>query len=368
LSQGDLLHVITNDNIPAGRRLFGKALLWGSLGLLALVALLQTVQSQGGHDFGFANWQPTLFAYLLFSICLCWSQVLVRGEQGKRSLFVLPAALFVVSLTVFPLLFGLIIAFSNWNLSSPTGRQFNGLDNLRQMWADPFYWNALLNMVWYCLAILPEYALAFALALMLNAQIRARKFFRVAFLLPLMLSPVAVSWMIGKSMMVIQPAGPVIRLVKVLGWDNPSFFSNPWMAKLTIMLMDAWTAIPFMMIMILAGLQAIPKELQEAAKVDGATGWRAFWEVTFPMMLPVSVTALLIRLIFKLKLADIIINVTSGGPGGATDSVTSFIFREYRDRSNVGYGTLLAMVYLVIIVIVMTVLMKVADRYMRPRT
>jgi multiple sugar transport system permease protein len=81
----------------------------------------------------------------------------------------------------------------------------------------------------------------------------------------------------------------------------------------------------------------------------------------------VSITAILIRIIFKLKLADIIINVTSGGPGGATDSVTSFIFREYRDRSNVGYGTMLAMVYLVIIIIGMTLLMKMADRWMRPK-
>ncbi|MDB3931329.1 sugar ABC transporter permease, partial [Paracoccaceae bacterium] len=73
------------------------------------------------------------------------------------------------------------------------------------------------------------------------------------------------------------------------------------------------------------------------------------------------------RIIFKLKLADIIINITSGGPGGATDSVTSFIFREYRDRSNVGYGTLLAIVYLVIIVIAMTILIKLADKWMKPR-
>jgi multiple sugar transport system permease protein len=137
------------------------------------------------------------------------------------------------------------------------------------------------------------------------------------------------------------------------------------MARLMIMLMDAWTFIPFMMIMILAGLQSIPKELQEAARVDGATGWRAFWEVTFPLMLPVSITAVLIRLIFKLKLADIVITVTSGGPGGATDTVTSFIFREYRDRSNVGYGTMLAMVYLVIIIVVMTLRMKAAERYMK---
>ena len=366
-SEGDLLHVVTNDNISAGRKAFGRAIIWGSAALMVVVAVMQTLQTAGQADFGFANWRPTLYAYVVWAVCLCWAQVLIRGEHGKRTLFVLPAALFVVSLTVFPLLFGLLIAFSSWNLSSPDGRQFNGLDNLRQMWGDPFYWNALTNMVWYTLAIVVEYAIAFGLALALNAEIRARKFFRVAFLMPLMLSPVAVSWMIGKSMLEAR-FGPISRLSRFLGWETPSFFGDPWIAKLTIMLMDAWTFIPFMMIMILAGLQAIPKELNEAAKVDGANGWRNFWEVTFPLMLPVSITAILIRVIFKLKLADIVINVTSGGPGGATDTVTSFIFREYRDRSNVGYGTLLAMVYLVIIVIAMTILMKLADRWMRPRT
>jgi len=367
MAQGDLLHVVTEDDISAGRRLLGRAIVWGSALLMLAVAAAQTTQEMGMASFGFANWQPTLFAYILWAICLCWSQVLVKGEQGKRTLFVLPAALFVVSLTVFPLLFGLLIAFSNWNLSSPTGRQFNGLDNVWQMWRDPFYWNALKNMVWYSLAILVEYAIAFGLALLLNAEIKARKFFRVAFLLPLMLSPVAVSWMIGKSMLELR-FGPVASLARWVGWDNPSFFGSPEIARTTIMLLDAWTFIPFMMIMILAGLQAIPKELHEAARVDGATGWQSFWQVTFPLMLPVSITAILIRIIFKLKLADVVINLTAGGPGGATDTVTSFIFREYRDRSNVGYGTLLAMVYLVIIIIVMTVLMKLAERLARPRT
>ncbi len=364
-TDGDLLHIVTNDNIPPGRIAFGRLIIWGSAGILVLVAVLQSLQVAGLIELGFANWRPTLYAYGLWATCLCWGQVLTRGEQGKRTLFVLPAVLFVISMVVFPLIFGLGIAFSDWNLSSPTGRKFNGFANLRQMWTDPFYWNAMTNMVWYTLAIVVEYAIAFGLALLLNADIRARKFFRVAFLMPLMLSPVAVSWMIGKSMLEIR-FGPLARLARAIGWDDPSFFGTPLVAKLTIMAMDAWTFIPFMMIMILAGLQAIPKELQEASKVDGANGWRGFWEVTFPLMLPVSITTILIRIIFKLKLADVIINVTSGGPGGATDSVTSFIFREYRDRSNVGYGTMLAMVYLVIIVIAMTLLMKVADRWMRP--
>ncbi len=366
-SQGDLLHTIETQMISGGRKRTGQFLLWGSFALLLLAFLVQAFRDAGMTDWGFDNWRPVLFAYFLWAFMLCLSRVMIYGEQGKKALFVLPAALFVISMVVFPLLFGLWIAFSDWNLSSLTGRKFNGLDNVRQMLSDPFYWNALYNMVIYTVVILVEYAIAFGLALLLNADIRARKFWRVTFLLPLMLSPVAVSWMVGKSMLEVR-FGPLARFARWLGWDSPSFFGSPEMAKFTIMAMDAWSFIPFMMIMILAGLQAMPKEVLEAAEVDGATPWQRFWGVTFPLMLPVSITAVMIRIIFKLKLADIIINVTSGGPGGATDSVTSFIFREYRDRSNVGYGTLLAIVYLIVIVIFMTVLLKLSERLVRRMT
>ena len=365
-AQGDLLHVVTSDNLSVRRVLAGKAISRGTLAVLLITATVQMLDELGHLELGLDTWRPTLYAFVAWAVGLCWSQVLLRGEQGKRALFVLPAVLFVVSMVIFPLLFGLFIAFTDWNLAAVDGRKFNGLDNLRQMWGDPFYWNALKNMVWYVLAIAVEYVIAFGLALLLNSQIRARKFFRIAFLLPLMLSPVAVSWMVGKSMLEIR-FGPLARLARWLGWESPSFFGSPEIARLTIMIMDAWTFIPFMMIMLLAGLQAIPKDVQEAAKVDGAGVWQNFWQVTFPLMIPVSFTAILIRIIFKLKLADIIINVTSGGPGGATDSVTSFIFREYRDRSNVGYGTLLAMVYLVVIVIAITVFMKLSERWVQPR-
>lgn len=342
-------------------------LLWASVVLLAGLFAVQALYDSGITSWGFENWRPVLFAYVVWAIALCASRVIIYGEQGKKALFVLPAALFVISMVVFPLFFALWISFSDWNLASLTGRKFNGLDNARQMMGDPFYWNALYNMVIYTLVIAVEYAIAFGLALLLNADIKARKFWRVTFLLPLMLSPVAVSWMVGKSMLETR-FGPLARAAKWLGWENPSFFGSPEMAKFTIMVMDAWTFIPFMMIMILAGLQAMPREVLEAAEVDGATPWQKFWEVIFPLMLPVSITAVMIRIIFKLKLADIIINVTSGGPGGATDSVTSFIFREYRDRSNVGYGTLLAIVYLVIIVIFMTIVLKISDRVVRRAT
>ena len=136
-------------------------------------------------------------------------------------------------------------------------------------------------------------------------------------------------------------------------------------SKLGIVLVLIFTGFPFVVRTVQPVLEDLDAETEEAAGVLGANRWQTFWEVTFPLMLPVSITAILIRVIFKLKLADIIINITSGGPGGATDSVTSFIYREYRDRSNVGYGTLLAMVYLVIIILFITGLIKFFNRFLQ---
>ena len=349
---------------PVSRQSGGRALVaLASLGCL-LVLLVQVLHTTGTITAGFADWRPVLYAYLLWAVAFGVGQVLVRGERGWRALFLLPAVLFTVAVVIFPTLFGIYIASLDWNLSSFEGPHFNGFGNLIGLFHDNYYWNALGNMIFYAVAVVGEYAIAFGLALLLNAEIRARKFFRVVFLLPLMLSPVAVSWMIGKSIMEYR-FGPAATLARYLGWENPAFFASPWIARFSIEAMDAWVSIPFIMIMLLAGLQAMPKEVLEAAKVDGAGGWQSFWHVTFPLMLPVSVTVLIIRIIFKLKLADIVINVTAGGPGGATDTVSSFIYRVYRDRSNVGYGTGLAMFYLLMIIALLTVLLRLSSRWTR---
>jgi multiple sugar transport system permease protein len=344
------------------RKTIGRALVGlASLGAF-LVLLIQILHVTGAIAAGFTDWRPILYAYLAWAIVFGVGQVVIRGEAGLRALFLLPAVLYTVAVVIFPTLFGFYIASLDWNLSSFEGPHFSGFNNLVGLLHDAYYWNALANMVFYALSVFGEYAIAFGLAMLLNADIRARKFFRVVFLLPLMLSPVAVSWMIGKSLMEYR-FGPAATLARYLGWDNPAFFSTPWAARLSIEVMDAWVSIPFIMILLLAGLQAMPKELQEAAKVDGATGWQSFWHVTFPLMLPVSVTVLIIRLIFKLKLADIVINVTAGGPGGATDTVSSYIYRVYRDRSNVGYGTGLAIFYLLLIIVLLTLLLRLSRRW-----
>jgi multiple sugar transport system permease protein len=350
--------------ISLRRRAAGRWLvILASLGL-AGVLLVQSLYAAGATAIGFDNWRPVLYAYLVWAVALGAAQVVIRGERGHQALFLLPAVFFTVAMVIFPTFFGFYVSFTDWNLSSFAGRQFSGFDNFRSLGQDSYFWNALGNMVYYVLAVLVQYAIAFGLALLLNADIRGRKFFRVVFLMPFMLSPVAVSWMVGKSIMEYR-FGPAAILARFLGWDNPAFFASPWAARLSIMAMDAWVSIPFVMILLLAGLQALPAELLEAAKVDGANAWQSFWKIVFPLMLPVSVTAVIIRIIFELKLADIVINVTAGGPGGATDTVSSFIYREYRDRSNVGYGTLLAQFYLVIIIVFVTALLALVSRSLR---
>jgi multiple sugar transport system permease protein len=350
--------------VPESRQRAGKLLLQVASIVMAAIVLLQILDAAGVVVIGFENWRPTLYASLAWSVALGASQVIRYGEAGHRTLFLLPALIFTILMVIFPTFFGLYIAFTDWNLSAFEGQKFNGLDNIRQLVHDAYFWNALGNMVFYVASVLVQYVIAFGLALLLNAEIKARRFFRIAFLLPFMLSPVAVSWMIGKSL-VVAPYGPAVRFAKWLGWDNPAFFASPWIAKTSIAVMDAWMWIPFMMILLLAGLQALPKEVQEAAKVDGATPWQSFWQITFPLMLPVSVTTIVLRIIFQLKLADIVINTTFGGPGGATDTVSSFIFREYRDRSNVGYGTMIAEVYLIIIIIFTMLLLRFVGPWMR---
>jgi len=352
------------DRRAVSRAATGRALVVLASLLLAALCVVQVLNNLGAISFGFADWRPVAYVYLLWAVALGTGLVLIRGERGYHALFLLPALLFTIAMVIFPTIFGLYIASTDWNLSSLTGVHYNIVGNFRSMFHDAFYWNALTNMVWYTLSVPVQYGIAFGLALLLNSDIRARKFFRVVFLLPFMLSPVAVSWMIGKSIMEYR-FGPAASLARFLGWDTPAFFASPWVARASIVAMDAWVWIPFMMVLLLAGLQALPHEVSEAAKVDGANPWQTFWKVIFPLMLPISVTAVILRVIFELKLADIVINVTAGGPGGATDTVSSFVYRVYRDRSNVGYGTMLAEFYLVLIIIFVGILLAAATRWLR---
>src|SRR5215218_9353024 len=140
---------------PSGdRRRLGRLLvLAASLGFVAIF-ILQALDATGVVTLGLSNWRPVLYGYLIWAVIFGAARVMMRGEEGEKALFVLPAVLFTIAMVIFPTLFGLAIAFTDWNLSSAEGPRFNGLANLRALFNDPFYWNALANMVFYVLAVL----------------------------------------------------------------------------------------------------------------------------------------------------------------------------------------------------------------------
>src|SRR5581483_1940416 len=174
---------VASGRIASTRRMLGQGILAVASLVLLAVLLVQILRASGTTAAGFADWRPVLYAYLLWSVALGVEQVMARGQRGLRALFLLPAVLFTVAVVIFPTLFGFYIASLDWNLSSLEGPHFNGFNNLIALFHDDYYWNALGNMVFYAVAVLGEYAIAFCLALLLNAEIRGRKLFRVVFLL-----------------------------------------------------------------------------------------------------------------------------------------------------------------------------------------
>ena len=344
-------------SVSAGRQVLGLWLARAATLTFLIVIAVQSLYSAELISFGFSNWFPVFVGFGLWALFLCLGTILRHGEGGAARSLRAARRVFHCRHGHLPNLLRSLYRFQRLELVVRKRPAFQWPREFLPEIGDDRVWNALGNMGFYVATVLVQYAIAFGLALLLNSDIKGQRLFRVAFLLPFMLSPVAVSWMIGKSMLEFR-FRPVTNFLRHLGWENPSLLTTPWLAKATLAAMDAWVWIPFMMILILAGLQALSKEIQEAAKVDGASAWAGFWEITFPLMLPVSITTIVLRIIFQLKLADIVINTTSGGPGGATDTVSSFIFREYKDRSNVGYGTMVAEAYLFVIIIFVVLLLN----------
>src|SRR5215213_2465887 len=351
-------------DVPIGvsqgwRQTVGRLLIAVVSLVLAVFLAMQLLKTFGLTSVGFDNWRPVAVVFVGWAVCLCAGIVWTRGQRGEQAVFLLPSVLITLAFVIFPTIYALFMAFQNWNLSAATGRQFTGLDNFRRLFADRAFWVAM--------QVMAQYVIAYGLAILLNQQVRGRKFFRVVFLLPFMLSPVAVSFMIGKTLLNSQ-YGPIVPALEWLGFRHISFYEDPWLARLNIMIMDAWYSIPFMMVLLLAGLQGIPGEVLESAKIDGASAWQTFRHMVFPLMLPIALTAIILRVIFELKLIDVVRVVTDGGPGGATDTVSLFIYREGIQKTNVGYASAMSQLYLLIIIVSVTIVLWLANKWVRKVT
>jgi multiple sugar transport system permease protein len=289
------------------------------------------------------------------------------GRDPEKWLFLLPGVLVVLVLSIFPLLFSVVLTFSTWQLSRvDSGIEFSGLYNFVRMSEDGRFFNAVKNTLVFVVVSVPlQYLLGLGLALLLNQEVRARKFFRVLFFIPFMLSPVAISWVIGK-MLLNETQGPVNHALTQLGLAAVPWLSTERTALISLILVDAWHSVPFMMILLLAGLQALPHEPFEAARIDGAGAWQSFRYVTFPMLFPVTLTVLLLRSIATFKIADVILVMTGGGPGDSTESLTVYAYRVGVKNVDLGYATAMSQVLLWLVVAYVLLLLALSRRWASP--
>ncbi|MBI3976247.1 MAG: sugar ABC transporter permease [Armatimonadetes bacterium] len=194
-----------------------------------------------------------------------------------------------------------------------------------------------------------QYWLGLMLAYLASQELAGRRFFRVVFLLPMMITPVGIAYTfrilfdLGK--------GPFAPVWGALGLAEVSWVNYPWGARLAVMTGDIWQWTPFMFIVLLAALESVPTELLEAAMVDGASRWQMFWKVSWPHILPVTSTVVLIRLIEAFKIIDLPNVLTNGGPGTATESLTLHAFMAWR---TLDIGGSAAVAYILLFVVTLS--------------
>ncbi len=283
------------------------------------------------------------------------------AKGAPAGFFLNPAAIVVLLLSIFPFIFSLGMTFTNWNLLR-TGVDFRALENWRRLFADDTLRQAVANTFFITVAAtVLEYALGLMLAVLVLRIGRGQKLFRLIFLLPMMISPAAVGYVIGR-MLLSETQGPINNILVRLGLPFVPWTSNASVAPWTIVMADVWQWTSFMFILLLAGLQSLPHEPYEAARVDGANGWQIFTQITLPLLVPVTVTAVLIRSLELFKLIDLVRVITAGGPGTSTQTVTLYVYDLALTRGDMGYGSTVAYALLIMVIIYATAYLRVTRR------
>ncbi len=238
-----------------------------------------------------------------------------------------PATVLILALSIYPLLFSLWVAFVNYDFEIP-GHAFVGLQNFAQIVNDPLAWSSLGVTIALSITIVAvEFALGLALALAMVRTFRGRGIIMSILIVPLFISPVIVgqSW----ALFLQRPFGPADYLLsELLGHPvNISWVGEvPWV-YIAIVVADVWQWTPFMFVVLLAGLAAIPSHLYEAAELDGVGALQTFAYVTLPQLAPIILLAITFRLLDAVKLFDVIFMLTGGGPGTATYTTSFYLYQ-----------------------------------------
>jgi len=267
-----------------------------------------------------------------------------RGIEIKdrtwKWILLLPAVIVVVILLAAPVIWTLYAAFTDvhlYRLGVPT--KFVGLANFRKLMVSDYFWRTVRNTLLFMAGAVPtELLIGLLVSICLNNIEKGRKLFRTWFLMPMMMSPVVVSFIVGR-MLFQEDVGPINEILRALGFKGIPWLTTRTWAMVALIVIDVWQASSFLILMLMAGLQSIPLDLYEAALVDGANRWQTFWRITIPLLIPIGGTALLVRMIDAFKVVDIIMVLTGGGPGQATESVTLAIYRTGVKGGDLAFGS-----------------------------
>jgi alpha-1,4-digalacturonate transport system permease protein len=259
----------------------------------------------------------------------------IIGIRRVPYLFVLPNLLIFGIFILFPMLLNFVYAFTGGTEFFPDQRPWVGAANFEQLltcdsFLDPNtcyedrFWRAVFNSTGYVIA---EVALLVVIslitALVLNRRIKARGFFRSVFFYPVLLSPIGVA-LIWKW--ILQENGMLNGIITGLGFDKVPFMVDAGWARFWVVIISAWATMGFYTLILLAGLQAIPSELYEAAEIDGASSWQSFWGITLPLLMPSMTVVLVLTLIRAVQIFDVVFAFTGGGPGTATLYLVQYIY------------------------------------------
>jgi len=279
-----------------------------------------------------------------------------------KYIFLLPGLAMLIGILIFPILFTIRLSLSSWDSFYP-GLDFIGLENYVRLFTDDLrFWESFFRLGFLSLTtVFLQYVIGFSLALMVWRDIAFKRFFRVLFLIPMMSTPVIMT-VIWKTFF-HESLGPVNDLLSLFDL-TPLWLSDEWLSKVTVIIVEVWQWTPFMFLLLLAGLLSLPEEAFLAASIDGAGPIRKFVYVTFPLMAPISIGAIIIRLIEASKIMDTIYVLTSGGPGTATETSSFYIFIKGLREFQMGYSAAMSFTYLVIMIISLTIIAKVLVRVM----
>lgn len=281
-----------------------------------------------------------------------------RGSSPRRrrfrgasiNLFYLPAVILLVVFIIYPLLSGIGLSLTNWD-GYNDAKSFVGLANYKQMLTDTNFKQVVINTFIYGIgSTVLQQILGLALALLLNAKIKGRTLIRAIIYLPALVAPVIMGIMYYFVFQYQQ--GALNAVMTVLGLHKVAWFNNAGFSVCIIVLVNSIQFVGVSMIIYLAGLQTMDQEVVEAAEVDGASGWKKFWNITLPLLSPAFTTSVVLNLIGGLKLYDMVKVLTGGGPGYATNSISTYIGTIYFDNQAAGYASAIGVFLFVLIAIV----------------